>query len=404
MADKPATRLTDEDRQKLAAKMDKELDEYIDKLASKGKSPYKDGFSQDNWEEEMENHPAFMTRQLNEDEELPSLVAALQALKYDEDDTPEEMALQYKDDGNVNFKAKKYKRAIDCYAEAIKQRCPNVELNTILHTNRAAAHFHIGNNRSSLKDSIIARKLKPDHMKAIVRGAQCCVELKLYVEALRWCHDGLTRDPSEKTLLDLKVKANRLLKVMQKDQRKKLAKQKKERAQELVLITAIKERGINLSSQQQQQPNNDDCDDDDGNDRIDPLLANLETHYPSGIKVHLDENGALNWPVMFMYPEYKETDFIEVFNENSRFIDHLEVMFNSEIRIPWDSENKYNSANIQVYFEDRDEQKLYNVDKASSLRETLQHKKHVVYNGTPCFILLVDGSAFGKQFLDKHKL
>lgn len=51
----------------------------------------------------------------------------------------------YRDDGNDQFKRKKYKIAIDNYTEGIKSRSPDAELNAILYTNRAAAQFHLGN-------------------------------------------------------------------------------------------------------------------------------------------------------------------------------------------------------------------------------------------------------------------
>lgn len=51
----------------------------------------------------------------------------------------------YRDDGNDQFKRKKYKIAIDNYTEGIKSRSPDAELNAILYTNRAAAQYHLGN-------------------------------------------------------------------------------------------------------------------------------------------------------------------------------------------------------------------------------------------------------------------
>lgn len=50
----------------------------------------------------------------------------------------------YRDDGNEQFKLKKYKIAIDNYTEGIKSRCPDAELNAILYANRAAAQFYLG--------------------------------------------------------------------------------------------------------------------------------------------------------------------------------------------------------------------------------------------------------------------
>ena len=51
----------------------------------------------------------------------------------------------YKDDGNHEFKKKRYDIAVDNYTEGIKCRCPDREMNAILYTNRAAAQYHRGN-------------------------------------------------------------------------------------------------------------------------------------------------------------------------------------------------------------------------------------------------------------------
>lgn len=32
----------------------------------------------------------------------------------------------------------------------------------------------------------------------------------------------------------------------------------------------------------------------------------------------MDADGNLSWPVLFLYPEHEQTDFIEAFHENSR--------------------------------------------------------------------------------------
>ena len=49
----------------------------------------------------------------------------------------------------------------------------------------------VGNYRSSLSDATQARKVKPGHMKALVRGALACVQLERFGEALQWCDEGL---------------------------------------------------------------------------------------------------------------------------------------------------------------------------------------------------------------------
>ena len=51
----------------------------------------------------------------------------------------------YKEDGNNEFKKKQYRIAVDNYTVGIKSLCSDKELNATLYSNRAAAHYHLGN-------------------------------------------------------------------------------------------------------------------------------------------------------------------------------------------------------------------------------------------------------------------
>ena len=46
-------------------------------------------------------------------------------------------------------------------------------------------------------------------------------------------------------------------------------------------------------------------------------LEALEPYTVGQTRVHLDNEGCLIWPVMFLYPEYKVTDLIEEFHEDT---------------------------------------------------------------------------------------
>ena len=48
------------------------------------------------------------------------------------------------------------------------------------------------------------------------------------------------------------------------------------------------------------------------------MLTSLESSHPSGAKVFLNHQGHLEWPVLFLYPEHGETDFISRFNEHAK--------------------------------------------------------------------------------------
>ncbi|XP_041063549.1 tetratricopeptide repeat protein 4 [Carcharodon carcharias] len=378
------------------------MDAFIDQFKEK---KYKQGFNEDNWEEEFDKIPMFMKKAPEELDPLehPEL-ACIQTILYDEDQSPEELAKTYKNEGNHYFKEKNYKKAVISYTEGLKRKCSDSELNVILHTNRAAAQFYLGNNRSALNDVIAARKLKPNHLKAIIRGVLCHIELKNYSKAIAWCNEGLQCEPKEKQLVELRAKADKQKRVEERNVRKAKLKEKKERVQADVLLKVIKERQIKLFEPPElSSQNSDDGDGDDKED--DRVLRTLfdGINSENGIVVHLDENGNLNWPVLFLYPEYEQMDFISAFHEDTRFIDHLFVMFGENFP-PWDTEKKYKPNNLELYFEDEQREDLFQVDPTCTLRQVLSHDRYVVKAGNPRILILVRGSSFSRDFLSGKKL
>jgi len=388
--------MDDASRLELAEKLDSELDEFIEqKIAEcqvkKADEPEKPEQTLDELIEELKQHPAFMT-EIDATKPLHPALEGLQALKY-ESDSNDDNALSFKEDGNKNFERGKYRWAIDNYTEGIKCRPVDRLLNAVLYTNRAAANYRIGNFRSSMNDCVIARKFKNDHLKAIVRGAMCSVELKQYADALKWCDEVLAVTPTDKKIIELRSKADKLLREQERDKRREMAKHRKTTAEEEKLVNAIQERGITLAGLSTHAPAS--------NSQL-LVLQSIESNHPSGAKVTLSDDGSLQWPVMFLYPEYAESDFINAFNENSTFADHLSLMFGAELP-PWDVEHKYLPDRLKLYYENKDAEHLYEVKQTSTLLSTLKKKRYVVYGGTPCFILLVTDSPFAKHFLARYQ-
>ncbi|XP_073708744.1 tetratricopeptide repeat protein 4 [Garra rufa] len=384
---------------------DDDMDEFMEKFKTQ---KYKNAFSESNWEEEFEKVPMFMkTAPESIDPEKNPDLACIQSIIHDDDRTPEEKARRLKDEGNDYFKEKNYKKAVVSYTEGLKKNCTDIELNAVLYTNRAAAHFHLGNMRSALNDATAAKKLKPDHIKAIIRGAQCSMELRNYAGALQWCDEGLRLFPTEKKLQELRATADKQKREADRDARKANIKAKKQQNEKEALLAAIKARGIKLlKTKPSKHKGSDSEDNDDGG--ASRALADLEldgigSQEATGARAYMDEQGVLHWPVLFLYPEHSQTDFISAFCENSSFMDHLAVMFGEELP-PWDSERKYQPQNLQLFFEDPKKGNLYQVDLEKSLLNCLQHQRCSVKAGTPSFIVLVSGSLFSKQFLSGKKV
>ena len=385
--------LSPEDRKKALAKMDEELEKYMAQMESKSYK-YVDGWDPDNWEEELEKHPLFARNAGGENGELSPLLQGIQDLKYSPDEnTPEELAKNYKEDGNYNFKFKKYRHAVLAYSEGLRHKCADDTLNAQLLTNRAAAQFHLGNYRSSLLDARLALKKNPDHMKAVVRGAECALKLKRYAECRELADLGLELDPKEKRLLELRTQATNEEKARERDARREAAKEKRMKQEEAVLLQAIRDRGVTLEAQRS------------GSDLT---LKDLEPLHPAALhkRVHFspESKNILVWPVLFLYPEHGETDFIEAFSDDQRFEDHVASMFGPGVEpAPWDAECKYKPGKIRLFFEDAEMERLVPVDLGATLGQTISHARYRVRGGTPGFIVLVEGSPFYADFVKKYK-
>lgn len=83
------------------------------------------------------------------------------------------------------------------------------------------------------------------------------------------------------------------------------------------------ERGIRLLKAEKAQHSDSEGEEDDGNEVSTAAMAELSldglsSQEATGAQVYLDEQGALHWPVLFLYPEHRQTDFISAFCENSR--------------------------------------------------------------------------------------
>ncbi len=140
------------------------------------------------------------------------------------------------------------------------------------------------------------------------------------------------------------------------------------------------------------------------------MISSSKTQASLEKSVRLDKDtNNLIWPVFFLYPEYKESDFIESFNEETTFLDHLEVMF--EQHAPWDNEKRYISSQLLVYFEYNlpttgdtlPTTKLVKIEKKCTLKEILSHPKYIVKDGIPNFIILSKKGKFKEEFLAKYK-
>jgi len=411
-------KITDEERREMMALMDEELEQFM-LSADKRSGQNLDRWTEENWEEEMMKHPMFVTQDAIDKGEMSPVIQGLADLKYSVDDnTPLELAENYREDGNFNFKCKKYRYASLSYTEGLKHAISEKEdkigadaMKAKLLNNRSASQFFIKNYRSALLDARLTLKVQPDHSKALFRAIQCCFHLKRYKEAVEFCDHGLLKisdlDASKSAeLKESRSKAEKFLKEAERNARKEAMAKKKREKESKELTDLIRSRGIQIVTHK--------VDEDTMKETWD--LDDLEPTHPAALnkRVHLTipedapSTSLLVWPVLFLYPEFGETDFIQEFVENQRFQDHIDVMFGDPDNRPgWDAgpDIKYTPPQINMYFEDitnPGQPKMAKVNKSWTLTQALKDIRYRVVGGTPCFVLVVAGSKFEKEYLKKY--
>eukprot|EP00045_Choanoeca_perplexa_P011466 m.121639 g.121639 ORF g.121639 m.121639 type:complete len:193 (+) comp15645_c0_seq11:129-707(+) len=140
-----------------------------------------DVWTAENFEEEMEKLPLFMTHDPTPEEFVtnPHLAAMQQAFEQDMD--PVERADYHKDHGNKAYKdalqakhslklqRSHVRKAIECYTEGLKEKSRDPVMDSALLSNRAAANLIIGNNRRVIVDCSQAVQLNRKNIKAYFR-------------------------------------------------------------------------------------------------------------------------------------------------------------------------------------------------------------------------------------------
>merc|ERR1719343_831055 len=64
-----------------------------------------------------------------------------------------------------------------------------------------------------------------------------------------------------------------------------------------------------------------------------------------------DESSAVRWPMVFLYDEVGQSDFVEEFDERCALENQLQIMFPPDRHVEWDEEGKYVWDRLVCYFE-----------------------------------------------------
>ena len=262
-----------------------------------------------------------------------------------------------------------------------------------------------------------AISFNPQNVKAYFRSAKALFALERVEECLDCCKRGLAVDPSNNTFREIAKKANVL----------------GERLAELARLSAIKEKAkieeatkFNAALQSRKYKMKTlDPENEDENEEIKSLQHPEADLY----RMQLFPEGEMSFPVLFLYPEFSQSDMISSFRENDTFYSHFELMF--EQAAPWDQAQLYHPQTLDWYFEtytgkyDKKGRELVsclkNVSAANApsqgaahryafmtLADVLRHPQHTIVNGVVRIMIFSRSSAtfaaaYRKDFQRLHQ-
>uniref|UniRef100_A0A182J5L0 Cns1/TTC4 wheel domain-containing protein n=1 Tax=Anopheles atroparvus TaxID=41427 RepID=A0A182J5L0_ANOAO len=377
--------LTDQERLELAAKLDKDLDAFISSLEKKR---YTEGWPEDRWEEEMAKHPFFMKKSPEPGEQLSPLMEGLAQLKYDpEENTAQELADTYKEDGKFYMQHRKFRLAVMSYTEALRHKIGDATYKATLYNNRSAANYMLQNYRTSLQDAQKALELKPDYDKARWRAAQCASAIGRYELCVELCDTILQRDPTNEPAVDLRKSCLSRKATQLRDERKEARLEREKQDQWNRTVAELSKRSVKFEERNALVDER----------KLKPRLAPLED-----FMVTCDKDGILHWPVVFCYPEFHTTDFQQQLSEETTMSAALEQLF--EEPLEYDRAGAYRPNKVSVYYENRILGFAYLVDTKKTIRQILAEKTFVVYEGTLTFYIVVRGSNQEQTFVNQTRI
>ncbi|PWN48076.1 hypothetical protein IE53DRAFT_381635 [Violaceomyces palustris] len=294
---------------------------------------------------------------------------ALQSLAFD--GTPDEVASNFKSQGNDYFVGKRYREALGFYTQALDAHPTDSKLLETLYANRAACNLELENYGATLRDTSSCLGVNPRNEKAFYRAARALLALDKLDEALDCCDHALEIDGGNLAVKKLKEKVSKRKDEVERREKEKKERERRKKELDLALKQAFLSRGLWLETSPKPPSNPEPAHFDpdslppNSKDSL-PLLGSTAWKSPDPIRT------PLILPTFFIYPQYSQSDFISHYHEDTPLSAHLDLMFPPESRgqLPWDTKGEYVNSNLNVYATTK-KKRLLKIGKKLSLREVM---------------------------------
>ncbi|ODQ82006.1 hypothetical protein BABINDRAFT_58918 [Babjeviella inositovora NRRL Y-12698] len=257
---------------------------------------------------ELNRMPFFMTQLDETDGEGGENLGleALKALAYEGE--PDEVATNFKNQGNDCYKGKQYKNAIEFYTKGLEMKCGVDALEASLYLNRAACNLELKNYRKCVNDCKLCLKIDPKNIKAYFRSCKAYFGMDRLDEAIEVAEYALALEPENTAIRSVLATAQQ-----RKGQFKALADKKQREAQEKQMKQVILANAINLRH-----------------------ILVVKTPKPAALlgdaKLRLEDEtdygSQLIFPAMVVYPTTDEFDFIAEISELTTPAEMMEMVLN----------------------------------------------------------------------------
>ncbi|CAE6425194.1 unnamed protein product [Rhizoctonia solani] len=354
----------------------------------------------------MREAPTGKDVEVSEDDQ--NTLAALQSLIHEGD--PEEVASNFKDQGNEYFKSRRFREAMGFYTQGVealtiqsidgKPKIVEVQekdrpLYNALLLNRAAVNLELENFGKVLKDVKLVLETDPQSSKALFRASKALVKLRRYEEALDACDRCLSFDPDNGGVKSVRMTAQKELDLEVKKSKQKAEAEEKEKAKKAALSLALQHHGIKVLK-------------DNTDPEHFPFLDPPTPPYPTSAE--------LICRVVLVYPQYGQTDLIVRFSTDDTLGAHLDTILpdpetGSDVPFAsWDDKHEYISTKINVYVKTR-KGRVLRLGRNKTLAEICKTTKGkdgeddglVVGQGVIAFVVVPKGSLAEEKYLKSVK-
>ncbi|MCJ1228762.1 hypothetical protein MMC12_005425 [Toensbergia leucococca] len=294
---------------------------------------------------------------------------AMRALLYE--GTRAEIAQGFRERGNEMAKAKKWADGKELYSKGLaalgverKEGEANgeaedrkeVEIEEACYINRALCNLELKNYRSTILDCASTLRLNPVNIKAHYRTSLAQISLQNLPAAILSTNEGLALSPQNGPLLALLAKITSLQASLAATERKRLDREARTKQEQLVLKAALIARGIRLRTTAQP-----------------PEMEDAAIRL---VPDPVSPTSTLTFPVLLLYPEHGQSDFIKGVGEAETLGEHLGYL----LPLPWDGKGEYTVKGVDGYMESA-KGGLVKVGKKVELLRVLEGAGGVVADG-----------------------